>query len=335
MKDSATSENQLSKNRDTQTSAATKPNRISHIGLNNHNNHSNLGGLSGFSRQPSKPTRVKAPVLAKAVVATVVEAQIIPRLLAAALPSAPYRSRPNLTDIAPHDVAEFTELVVADNVIAINSYIDLCRAKGISIETIYLSLLTGAARQLGSLWAADECNFCEVSLATWRIQQVMYDLRPAFFAEGSSKMPSGYRVLFAPLAKEQHTLGTMMAAEFFRRAGWDVSSVLPADDHELIDTVATEYLDLIGISVANIASLNDLPKMIQVVRAKSLNRHITIMVGGWQFVDQPQLAMTLGADFSAPDIRDAIKSAEKHVARAWDVSHSANNKYALGNIRQY
>jgi MerR family transcriptional regulator, light-induced transcriptional regulator len=266
--------------------------------------------------------------------ASIVAAQIIPRLIAVTLPPAPARARPCLTTIAAHDIAEFTELILSDNTLAINSYIDLFRAKGVLVEAIYLDLLTGAARQLGSLWYADECNFCEVSLATWRIQQLMYDLRPAFFAESTMCAPAGYRVLFAPLAAEQHTLGLMMAAEFFRRAGWDVSSALPSHNDELIETVSSEYLDLIGISVSGEVILRDLPRTIAAVRAASLNRHITVMVGGWQFLQQPNLAVTLGADFSAPDIRDAIVRAEKHVLRAWDRGQMASLHHTFDTTNQ-
>ena len=263
-----------------------------------------------------------------AIVANVVEAQIIPRLLASTLPQAPLRVRPSTTAIAPHDIAEFTELILSGNDMAMNSYIDLFRAKGVSVETIYLDLLTGAARQLGSLWGADECNFCEVSIATWQIQKIMYDLRPAFFAEGTNKMPSGYRVLFAPIASEQHTLGTMMAAEFFRRAGWDVSSLLPTDNSELLDAVANDHVDLVGISVSGEETLRKLSATIAALRSASLNRRITVMVGGWIFNHQTSLATQHGADFCEPDIREAILRAEKNVSRAWDVSHRTNNKYA-------
>ena len=147
-------------------------------------------------------------------------------------------------------------------------------------------------------------------------------------------MPSGYRVLLAPIASEQHTLGTMMAAEFFRRAGWDVASALPTDNDELLEAVASEHIDLVGISVSGDVTLRALSATIAGLRAASLNRHITVMVGGWVFNHQAASANTIatqhGADFCEPDIREAIIHAEKNVSRAWGVSHRANNKYALG-----
>jgi MerR family transcriptional regulator, light-induced transcriptional regulator len=257
---------------------------------------------------------------------SVVESHIIPRLLAAAKPRAPARVRTHLSAITDRDVAEFTELILAENTMAIASFIDLWRAKGVSVETIYLELLTGSARHLGTLWEGDDCDFCEVSLAIWRIQQIMYDLRPGFFAEAPTKMPSGYRVLLAPLELEQHTLGVMMTAEFFRRAGWDVSSELPGNNEALVESVREEYVDLVGISVASDSVLRDLSSTIAAVRAASINRRITIMVGGWLFLNNPAKAIAMGADFSAPDVRDAIIRGEKYVAQAWDTRPSPEIK---------
>jgi len=277
----------------------------------------------------------EAAVNTSIVVKTQTTPAQISRLLSASLPAAPLRTRQNLAAIAPHDIAEFTELVLADNDIAIDAYIELFRAKGVSVETIYLTLLTGAARQLGSLWSADECNFCEVNIAIWRIQKIMYDLKPAFFAEGAAPVPSGYSVLFAPIATEQHSLGTMMAAEFFRRKGWDVSSVLPIENTELFDTVANEYLDLVGISVSGEAALKDLPSTIVALRAASLNKHLCVMVGGWVFSADATLAEQMGADLFAQDVRDSILRAEKLVSCARDASNRTDNKFSSVKARTH
>jgi methylmalonyl-CoA mutase cobalamin-binding domain/chain len=219
-----------------------------------------------------------------------------------------------------HDIEEFTELLLADNMVAVASFIELWRAKGLSVESVYLELLTGSARHLGTLWAEDDCNFCEVGLAVWRIQQTMYELRPAFFAERGAVVPTGYRVLLAPMALEQHTLGVMMTAEFFRRAGWDVSSELPARNEALVDAVHNEHIDLIGISVSNESALAALPATIATVRQASRNEHLVVMVGGWVFIDAPEKALAVGADFCVTDVRDAVVKGEKFVASAYEAA---------------
>jgi hypothetical protein len=64
--------------------------------------------------------------------------------------------------------------------------------------------------------------------------------------------------------------------------------------------------------------LRDLSETIANVRAASINRRLTIMVGGWLFLNDPARAVALGADFSVPDVRDAIIVGEKYVSQAWD-----------------
>jgi methylmalonyl-CoA mutase cobalamin-binding domain/chain len=254
---------------------------------------------------------------------SLVESQIIPQLLAADRPAAPGKGRfggngvrSSFTNIGHNDIAEFTHLLVQDNMLAVASFIDLWRAKGTTVETIYLELLTGAARHLGDLWGDDECNFCEVGLAIWRIQQVMYDLRPAFFAEGAAVTPSGYRLLLAPMALEQHTLGLMMTAEFFRRGGWDVSSELPVDNEALSEAVNREHIDLLGLSVSSESALAFLPAVLAAVRKASRNPNLVVMVGGWMFANNPSQATVAGADFCVSSVTDALIRGERFVAQA-------------------
>ncbi|MCE2722286.1 MAG: B12-binding domain-containing protein [Burkholderiales bacterium] len=272
------------------------------------------------SRRMGKPS---APAATSVQLVSVIESQIIPQLLAADRPAAPGKARfgsngirSSFTDINRDDIAEFTHLLLQNNMSAIGSLIDLWRAKGTSVETIYLELLTGAARYLGELWGDDDCNFCEVGLAVWRIQQVMYDLRPAFFAEGAAVTPSGYRLLLAPMALEQHTLGLMMTAEFFRRDGWDVSSELPIDNAALSEAVSREHIDLLGLSVSSEAALQHLPEVLAAVRKASRNPNLVVMVGGWMFVNDPNKPTTVGADFCVGSVTDALIRGERFVTKA-------------------
>jgi methanogenic corrinoid protein MtbC1 len=274
-----------------------------------------LGRHFGATQSKAK---AKAPPPADTLkqLAVLVESQIIPRLLAAERPSASGRNRNSFSAMVPRDIERFTELLLSDDMTAISEFIEAWRAKGVSVEAIYLELFTGAARHLGSLWEDDNCNFCEVGLAVWRIQQCMYELRPAFFAEGAAVAPTGYRVLLAPLAAEQHTLGVMMTAEFFRRAGWDVSSELPTRNDALVDVVRSEHIDLIGISVSSISAISELPATIAAVRRASKNQLLSVMVGGWMFRDNPGLVAAVGADFCVFDVRDGVIQGEKFVSRA-------------------
>ncbi len=265
---------------------------------------------------------------ANSLLVGLVESRIIPQLLAADRPvgvgkgrSMTNEMRPSFTNICGSDLAEFAQLLLQDDMLAVASFIEMWRGRGMSVEIIYLELLTGAARHLGDMWSSDDCNFCQVGCAVWRIQQVMYDLRPAFFAEGAAVTPSGYRVLLAPIALEQHTLGVMMTAEFFRRAGWDVSSELPVDNEALAEAVSREHIDLLGLSVSSQAALEQLPSVLVAIRKASRNQKLTVMVGGWMFADNPNKLIT-GADFCVSSVPDALIKGKLYVNRATCGGHA-------------
>lgn len=250
---------------------------------------------------------------------SVVASRIVPALLAANRPNAPYRTRTldstggRRVGIGPNDVADFTQLVLDDNQRGISAYLALARARGISVETIYLDLLTGSARHLGTLWSSDDCNFCEVSMAVWRLQQIMYDLRSAFFAEAWQPESHGYRILLAPMVEEQHTLGTMMAAEFFVRDGWTVATDLPASIEMLADSLTRDWHDAVAISVSGEVLYANLKQAITELRRTSRNPHLVVAVGGWAIEEHPERVAEAGADVGHADIRDTIVRLKERV----------------------
>ena len=79
------------------------------------------------------------------------------------------------------------------------------------------------------MWDADLCDFTQVTIGLWRLQQLMYELSPAFQddAQRGVQIHRAMLVLVpvpvpVPVPGSQHTLGLLRVAEFFRRAGWGV-----------------------------------------------------------------------------------------------------------------
>ncbi len=278
-------------------------------------------------RRIAMPTGGTVPL--RHALESIVASQVVPALLAANRPNAPYRTRTldstggRRVGIGPNDVADFTQLVLDDNQRGINAYLALVRARGISVETVYLDLLTGSARHLGTLWGSDDCNFCEVSIAVWRLQQIMYDLRSAFFSEAWQPESHGYRILLAPMIDEQHTLGTMMAAEFFVRDGWTVSTDLPASVEMLADAVTRDWHDAVAISISGDVLYANAKQTITELRRTSRNPHLIVMVGGWAIQEHPERVTEVGADVGHADIRDAI-------VRLKDRVHAVRTRAAHG-----
>jgi len=232
-----------------------------------------------------------------------VEAQIVPQLIVAGRAAVILPPQPALDEGA---VAGFADLVVAADDAAVALHVDRLRAQGMSVEAIYLDLLTPAARRLGVLWETDARSFSEVTLGLWRMHHLLRSLSSAFYGESERRGGSGLQALLVATSRAQHTFGVMMVAEFFRRAGWGVSSGPFATAREMLDLVHAEWFSVVGFSVACDGDLDAVASEIRTVRRVSRNRAIGVMVGGRVFVEHPELVAGVGADATATDGRLAV-----------------------------
>lgn len=238
-----------------------------------------------------------------------IETEIIPRLVKA------HRVAESLADVAqplpdpvrPRDsaVEELAQIILANHAGVAAGYIDGLRADGVTLETLYLDVLTPAARRLGELWEADLCDFTQVTIGLWRLQQLMYELSPAF-QDDAQRGVQLHRAMLVPVPGSQHTLGLLMVAEFFRRAGWGVWGDPAAAQADLVEAAQTNWFDLVGFSVGTVSQLGNLKAAIAAIRRASLNPAIVIMVGGPVFLDSPALVAEVGADATAPDAALAV-----------------------------
>jgi methanogenic corrinoid protein MtbC1 len=187
------------------------------------------------------------------------------------------------------------------------------------LESIYLNLFAPAARRLGDMWSADECDFTVVTLALWRLQRLLHDHAPQFDSEGAQPA-DGRRILLAPMPGEQHTFGLFMVAEFFRRDGWDVVDAPVAGASDLLALAARQWFDVIGLSLSCSGKIPGMAELIRDLRRSSRNGEVGVMVGGGIFVETPALLNQVGADVSAIDARQALRAATDMLALIPDQS---------------
>lgn len=253
-----------------------------------------------------------------AVLTRALDADVIPRLVLArrgAQATPPADEAPISRRVATSEVAAFTRLVLERDVAAASDYVVTLRADGATLETVLLDLLAPAARCLGDMWNEDLCDFTQVTVGLWRLQQLVRELSPAF-CDVAEPQDMARRALLVPVQGEQHTFGLLMVAEFFRRGGWDVWAGTVASSDELLELVRRDWYAVVGLSVSSQVRLEGLPAMIHAIRRASRNRAVGIMVGGPVFVERPELAALVGADASAADARQAAVQAESLLALA-------------------
>ena len=245
-----------------------------------------------------------------------IEAEIIPRLmLAHLLPSndalAPVDSRPEL---GADEVEVLTELVLRRDSAAAQAYVRARQHAGLAVETLFLGLLSPVARRLGEMWEADLCDFTQVTVGLWRLQQLVFEYSDVFQRDRRMRA-SRRRALLAPAPGSQHTFGVVMVGEFFRRAGWDVRGDPSAGLAEVRSCIAADSFDLLGLSLGAECQAKAVSSAILRLRKASKNPAVVVMIGGPAAVLSADFVKLVGADGTAPDAASAVTEAESLVAR--------------------
>lgn len=266
---------------------------------------------------PGFPPDEAANDMRMSQLARTIEQEIIPRLMLAHRTATEPLLRPAGAgyEITVDDVRQFAKLVLSqEEDVAFTTIVSL-RARDVSVEKIYLELLAPTARYLGELWEQDLCNFTDVTVGLGRLQRVLRELSPAL-GRGVAHPAQGRRVLLLPSPGEQHTFGLVMVAEFFRRAGWDVTGGAWAAGADAAALVGAEWFDVIGFSLGAEVHLPKLAASIAAVRQASCNRGLAVLVGGPLFGVHPEFVRLVGADGMTIDGREAPLLAESLIGGA-------------------
>jgi methanogenic corrinoid protein MtbC1 len=256
------------------------------------------------------PLRQATPAVG-ATLAGLIAARILPRLVLA------HREAPPAPSIGHHIAA--SDLLLLDELILRNdhdgalAHVDSLVDAGVPLDAIYLDLLAPAACRLGELWCDDTLSFADVTIGQVALQRLMRAFSGIFLRDCPSPHPRR-RILLTPMLGEQHGFGHAMAADFFRRAGWQVAAEpmeLPAT---LLAAVRESRFEIVGLSLATSTRLRELAALIRAVRAAARNKLLVILVGGALFDARPALALQVGADAAAGRADLAPARAEELVA---------------------
>jgi MerR family transcriptional regulator, light-induced transcriptional regulator len=255
--------------------------------------------------------------------ARTIEQEIIPRLMLAHRTTAEPLARPAGAGqpITLDDVKHFAKLVLSHDEDVALANIQTLRLRDVPVERIFLELLAPTARYLGELWDEDLCNFTDVTVGLGRLQRVLRELSPAL-GQNVEHPAQGRRVLLLPSPGEQHTFGLVMVAEFFRRAGWDVTGGAWAAGADAATLVGAEWFDVIGFALGSETHLAQLAASIAAVRHATCNPGLAVMVGGPLFGLHPEFVGRVGADGMTIDGREAPLLAEALIHRGAVARHA-------------
>jgi len=177
-------------------------------------------------------------------------------------------------DLAPKVTALARALAVPDDPLAETMVADLL-ASGLSVRRLCAEYLAPAARELGGWWETDEMGFADVTLATTRIQEMLRRL-PRSRKKGTIK--DGRGALFAAVPGEDHTLGLLMAADYFRRLNWDVGLLIGMDQAETRARIIDDDRTVLGLSCTSANAVDNLRRL--VIDLRHRRPDLAIVVSG-------------------------------------------------------
>lgn len=171
-----------------------------------------------------------------------------------------------------------------------------------SVETLYLKYLAEAARRLGRLWEEDELSFAEVAVGTGRIYALLRALNTPTPSGWAQDHPAAF---FAAVPGEEHTLGIRMAADLFRRRGWQIDLSLGLDHDATLQAFEAGPHRLIGVSASARRDMVALGRLLLGFRA--VRPGVRVLVAGQLAGSDRDLVNSLGPDAVANDFETAFK----------------------------
>jgi methanogenic corrinoid protein MtbC1 len=202
---------------------------------------------------------------------------------------------------APEPVDALCRALLSRDADAGTAVIARLQADGVPIDEIYTVYLAAAARRMGEKWESDEISFTDVTSAASRILAILRALRDPF---RSTRPFSDRSALFLAVPDEQHTIGVTMAADLFRREGWDVDLMIGASHDDVIDRVGTSDALVVGLTAHGRQSLAALIRLILAIRV--VNPAVNVLVCGHIVEEADDVIALIGADGYASDIPTAL-----------------------------
>ena len=238
---------------------------------------------------------------------SIVESQVIPRLLKAErikkrhlslMPSA--RALPTQKEIEI-----FVDLCISKDQKVSQTFVEQFLKTGLNKEDILLELIAPAARYLGSQWDDDHMDFSQVNLGFARLHSVINEFRFAT-KERLSVRSKVNRVMIATAPGSLHMLGATIVADFFRQKEWQVEVAISSSSNELVQTVSSQWFDVIGLSISIEKQLTNIADLINQFKCSSLNPHAAVLLGGPIFAEEKWHAIDFGADGICVDAKHAV-----------------------------
>lgn len=97
-----------------------------------------------------------------------------------------------------------------------------------------------------------------------------------------------------------------MIEEVFARGGWRSEALVKPERRELLDRLARQPFDLLGLTLTRDCPSSALANLIKAVRNVSANPSIMVFVGGRMINENPEIVSEIGAGGTGADAMAAL-----------------------------
>ena len=212
------------------------------------------------------------------------------------------------------EIDRITELLLNGEEDAFEFALKTHKAHGLPIDYIILDLIPEIARKLGKHWEEDNVSFADVSIGVNKLERVIYKLDYLFQANQLERQQNK-SIFISGCPGSQHSLGTLIFANFLTYSGWQVYRPNKVNIDALIDGVASKTHEALAISVSTNEQLEQLPKLIDLLRQKSKNPKIIVLIGGPLYNKAPNAFDHISADIKANSPEESVQKLEQHLSK--------------------
>jgi MerR family transcriptional regulator, light-induced transcriptional regulator len=186
------------------------------------------------------------------------------------------------------------------------------RKAGASVADLHDHVLSTAQREIGRMWLMGEIPIADEHFASRIVESCIDRLSTTI----EPAPPRHRTVLMFAVGGDMHSIGLRMVADRFEAHGYDVWNLgadMPASDLDWL--LADRKVDLIAIGATLALHVGTARSTIALLRAAPAETHAPILVGGGPFAVVPDLWRIVGADAVANEPEQAVRCAEKLLAR--------------------
>jgi methanogenic corrinoid protein MtbC1 len=212
------------------------------------------------------------------------------------------------------EISKLTNLLLDTEEGSFELAITVLKTHGASINYIVLDLIPAIARQLGKQWEDDSLSFADVSIGVNKLERVIHKLDYLFQANQLERQQNK-AIFITGFPGSQHSLGSLIFANFLIFSGWQVHRPSQTNIDSIVYGVSSKEVQAIAISVATNEQLEQLPNLIDLLRQKSKNPNIIVLIGGSLYNKAPEAFGHIQAEVKAFSPEESVQKLEQHLSQ--------------------